>query len=172
MNKTMKWFAIGIVWSFTLLLISCKDEIDIPARTPETEKIEINKAVRSLVSSGFEVDSTETGLYFILHKEGTGPFPEKSDTCQLIYNAFFLSGDIFDSSGLYYNDSIWQFRYLEVPLIPGFNQGVALLNKGAQADIIVPSKLAYSAMGYGSIPPYTPLFFNLKMVNVKPVVKE
>jgi FKBP-type peptidyl-prolyl cis-trans isomerase len=46
-----------------------------------------------------------------------------------------------------------------------------MLNKGAQADILVPSDLAYGALGYGNIAPYTPLFFTLKMKDLKPVTE-
>ncbi len=172
MNRTIKFFVSGIILIFTSLLYSCEDKIEVPQRTPEIEKTEINEALASLVKEGFTVDSTSSGLYYIMHKEGSGPYPEKSDTCGLIYNGFFLSGHQFDSSGLYYEDSVWHFRYLEVPLIKGFDEGVALLNKGAIADILIPSSLGYGAMGYGSIPPYTPLFFNLKLVELNPLIEE
>ena len=172
MNRKIKLFAVGIVLLMSTFMYSCNNDIDVPVRTPELEKKEIKEAIAALTKAGFSVDSTESGLYYILHKEGTGPTPEKGDTCRLIYNGYFLSGDLFDSSGFYYNDSIWQFRYLEVPLIYGFNEGVAMLNNGAITDFIIPSSLAYMANGHGSIPPYTPLFFNMKMVEIKALVKE
>lgn len=171
MNRTIKNIASGVMMSIALFIVSCNNN-EIPDRTPQIEKNEITLAIASLEEAGYDVDTTESGMYYILQKEGTGPLPQKGDTCLMIYNGFFLSGDMFDSSGLYYPDSIWQFRHLEVPIIPGFNEGVALLNKGAEADILVPSDLAYGAMGYGNIAPYTPLFFNLKMKDVKPLVEE
>lgn len=172
MRKTIKLLGLGIILTASSIMFSCNDDIEIPARTPELEKMEIYEAIAALTKEGFQVDSSETGLYYILQKEGTGQMPEKGDTCQLIYNGYFLSGHLFDSSGLYYNDSIWQFKYLEVPVIPGFNEGVAMLNKGAIVDILIPSRLAYSASGYGNIPPYTPLFFNMQMVDIKPLIEE
>jgi len=171
MKKTVKLIALAIVISIPFLMVSCVDPIETPPRTAETEQQELNAAIKNLESKGYDVDTTELGVYYIMDKPGTGPLPQKSDTCFLIYTGFFLDGVIFDSSGDYYQDSIWQFNYLEVNLIPGFNDGVALLNKGANADIIVPSKLAYSATGYGTIPPYTPLVFSMEMKDLKPVIK-
>ena len=56
-------------------------------------------------------------------------------------------------------DSIWQFQYKEVNLIPGFDDAIGLLSKDAEGDFIIPSELAYGTSGYNGIPPYTPLFF-------------
>jgi FKBP-type peptidyl-prolyl cis-trans isomerase len=43
-----------------------------------------------------------------------------------------------------------------------------LLNKGAKATIILPSKLAYGEQGNQGIPPYSPLVFELDIVNIIP----
>ena len=127
MNRTIKLFAFGIILIFASVLYSCEDKLEIPERTAEIERQEIKQAIASLEEGGYKVDSTESGIYYIMHKEGTGAFPEKGDTCGLIYRGYFLSGHLFDSSSFYYNDSIWYFNYLEVPLIKGFDEGVALL---------------------------------------------
>src|SRR5690606_4141737 len=136
---------------------------NLPERTSSTEEEELNLSLENLEKAGYDIDTTELGVYYIMNKTGIGSFPVEGDTCMLIYTGFFLNGSVFDSSGDYYLDSIWQFNYKKVSLIPGFNDGIGLLNKGAEADIIVPSKLAYGASGYGAIPPYTTLVFTLKM---------
>jgi len=43
-----------------------------------------------------------------------------------------------------------------------------LLNKGAKATIILPSKLAYGEQGNQGIPPYSSLVFELDIVNIIP----
>jgi FKBP-type peptidyl-prolyl cis-trans isomerase len=145
------------------------ESIEEPARTAETEKQELSQAIANLEKAGYDIDTTELGVFYVMDKQGAGPLPQKSDTCFLIYTGFFLNGAIFDSSGDYYLDSIYKFNYLEVNFIPGFNDGIALLNKGAEAEIIVPSNLAYGATGYGAIAPFTPLVFSMKMRDLKPV---
>ncbi|HSH20856.1 MAG TPA: FKBP-type peptidyl-prolyl cis-trans isomerase, partial [Draconibacterium sp.] len=152
-----------------LFIISCGDNFETPSRTPETEQSELKQAIANIEAGGYDVDTTDLGVFYVMHEEGTGPLTQQGDTCYLIYTGYFLNGLIFDSSGYYYPDSVWQFNYLDVALIPGFNDGIALLKKGAKADIIVPSNLAYGPTGQGEIQPYTPLVFSLIMRDLKPV---
>jgi FKBP-type peptidyl-prolyl cis-trans isomerase FkpA len=169
MKKTIRTVALLIAISLPFFISSCMETIDEPARTAETEQLELNQAIANLEKAGYNIDTTDLGVFYIMDKQGTGPLPQAGDTCFLIYTGFFLNGAIFDSSGDYYLDSIYQFNYLEVNFITGFNDGIALLNKGAEAEIIVPSNLAYGATGYGAIPPFTPLVFSMKMRDLKPV---
>jgi hypothetical protein len=41
-----------------------------------------------------------------------------------------------------------------------------LLNKGAKATFVIPSKLAYGEQGYQVVQPYTPLVFDVEMVSI------
>lgn len=169
MIKTIKLIALAVIISLPFIMGSCVNNIDIPERNAETEQMELKQAITNLETAGYDIDTTELGVFYVMQKEGTGPLPQKSDTCFLIYTGYFLNGGIFDSSGDYYQDSIWQFKYLDVSLITGFNDAIGLLNKGAEADVIIPSSLAYGSSGYGEILPYTPLVFSLKMRDLKPV---
>ncbi len=170
MIKTIKLIAFAIAISGLFILGSCIGTDVVPERTAQTEEQELSQSLANLEKAGYDVDTTELGVYYIMNKTGNGAFPMAGDTCSLIYTGFFLDGTIFDSSGDYYQDSIWQFNYKEVSVISGFNDGIALLNNGAEADIIIPSKLAYGATGYGAIPSYTPLVFSMKMRGLKPVL--
>jgi FKBP-type peptidyl-prolyl cis-trans isomerase len=171
MIKTIKLFAFAITISLPFILGSCIEGNDLPDRTSGIEQQELNQSLANLEKAGYDVDTTELGVFYVMNKTGEGAFPAAGDTCSLIYTGFFLDGSIFDTSGDYYQDSIWQFKFKEVSLIVGFNDGIALLNKGAEADVIIPSSLAYGANGYGAIPPYTPLVFSLKMRDLKPVLQ-
>lgn len=170
MNKIFKTFGFIITIIIPTFFSSCIDT-DIPERTAATEQQELNESIAKLEKAGYNIDTTDLGVYYIMNKVGAGPLPQKGDTCHLIYTGFFLNGTIFDASYFYSKDSIWKLKYLEVSLIPGFNDGVSLLNKGAEADIIIPSEFAYGASGYQEIPPYTPLVFSMKMRDLRPVKK-
>lgn len=169
MFKTIKLFAFAIIGLVIFISVSCINSDDLPERTSATEEQELFQSIANLEKAGYNVDTTALGVYYIMNKTGNGSFPVEGDTCLLIYTGFLLNGNVFESSGDYYQDSIWQFNYKKVNIIPGFNDGVALLNKGAEADVIIPSKLAYGATGLGAIPPYTPLVFRMKMKDLKPV---
>lgn len=171
MKNTLKTIALAIIISLPIFFNSCVNVDDVPERTAETEQQELNDAIARLEKAKYDVDTTTLGIYYIMNKQGTGVFPQKSDTCNLIYTGFFLNEVIFDASIDHYKDSIWQLLYKEVSLIPCFDDGIALLNKGAEANIIIPSKLAYGPSGYQSIPPYTPILFSLKMKDLRPKKK-
>ncbi len=168
MKKTFRLFAIAIIISTPFILGSCLGLNDTEKRTTEIEKAELNEAIAKLHSLGYNVDTTALGVYYVISKAGTGPFPKTGDTCSVIYAGYFLNGTIFDASYYHNIDSIWEFSYKENDLIPGFDDGIALLNKGAKADIIIPSSLAYGPSGNIGIPPYTPIIFTLKMKNLRP----
>ena len=49
-------------------------------------------------------------------------------------------------------------------LIPGFNEGMKLLNRGGKALLFIPSDLGYGEQGAGAeIPPNTDLVFYIEM---------
>jgi len=52
-------------------------------------------------------------------------------------------------------------------VIPGWEEGLQLLSKGSKAIFILPSKLAYGKQGMEVIKPYTPLEFEVEVVDVK-----
>jgi FKBP-type peptidyl-prolyl cis-trans isomerase FkpA len=153
-------------------MFSCIEPIGEPEeRTPSLEAFELNQVLANIEADGYDLDTTDLGIYYIVHKEGEGNFPEPGDTCRLEYSGFFLDGVIFDASAFHYADSTWEFVYKEIDLISGFDDGIALMNKGAEIDMIIPSGLAYGEYGSGNIPPYSPIMFSAKMRDIKPPVE-
>jgi len=113
---------------------------------------------------------TDSGLYYVIEKDGTGPLPKAGDTIVAHYTGTLLNGKEFDSD----NGKTFKFK-LGVPsgqpgsVIAGWEQAFALLKKGTKARLIIPSKLAYGsrAMGGDKIPPYSPLVFEVEVVDFK-----
>jgi FKBP-type peptidyl-prolyl cis-trans isomerase len=159
-------FTFSIITPF--FLYSCLNTDEGTTRTAADEQEEIDTAISRLEKSGYDVDTTSLGSYYIMNKTGTGEFPKTGDTCYIIYTGFFLDGTIFDASYYHYTDSLFKVIFMKDAMITGFNEAISLLNKGAQADFIIPSNLAYGPSGYSEIPPYTPLGFNMKMKDLKP----
>ena len=148
--------------------ISCLTEEEKEERTLETEMEELENFLELLTEKGYDIDTTELGVFYIIHEEGTGPFPNAGDTLTLEYTGAFIDGNLFDSSDAHWQDGKWEFVYLEQELIHGFNNALSIMNKGASIDAIIPSTLAYGIIGYGNIPPYTTIVFSLKLHDLKP----
>ena len=53
-------------------------------------------------------------------------------------------------------------------MIPGWDEGIALLKKGSAAKLVIPSHLAYGSQGAGGvIPPDATLVFEVELVNFR-----
>jgi len=53
-------------------------------------------------------------------------------------------------------------------VIPGWDQGIALMNQGAKGLLLIPANLGYGERGAGNvIPPNSPLLFEVELVEVE-----
>jgi len=110
-------------------------------------------------------EKTASGLMYIMHEEGNGPKPTAGQNVKVHYELKLADGVVVDSS---YSRG----TPLEIPIgvgrvIPGWDEGIQLLNEGAKATLIVPSELGYGPSGAGGvIPPNATLIFKVELVQV------
>ena len=111
---------------------------------------------------------TAGGTYYIIKKIGTGLPPKKGQTVRVLYRGTVLStGKEFDSTAKRNNDP-FAFTLGVGQVIPGWDQGIAMLTKGSKAVLLIPSPLAYGARGAGAdIPPNTVLRFEVELLDFK-----
>lgn len=112
-----------------------------------------------------KIQTTASGLKYVILQEGTGVLPDSNDIVVVHYSGFFLDGRKFDSS-------VERGEPLTVPLgqrrvIPGWEEGLSLLKKGTKAKLIVPPALAYGDRGMGAIPPGSTLIFDIEVIDIK-----
>ena len=107
--------------------------------------------------------TTESGLQYEVFEEGSGPSPDLNDTVRVHYEGTLTNGTIFDSSHLLNVPE-------EIPLnvvIPGWAEGLQLMNVGSKYRIYIPSHLAYGERGAGQlIPPYSTLVFTIELIEI------
>ena len=111
---------------------------------------------------------TAGGTYYIIKKAGTGLPPKKGQMVRVLYRGTVLStGKEFDSTAKRNNDP-FSFALGVGQVIPGWDQGIAMLTKGSKAVLLIPSTLAYGARGAGAdIPPNTVLRFEVELLDFK-----
>jgi FKBP-type peptidyl-prolyl cis-trans isomerase len=121
--------------------------------------------------------TTPSGLFYTISKQGAGDKPAVGDTAEVFYTAKYLNGKIFETNvkevaqkNKTYNPGL-QYKAIRIAVgvkgvIPGWDEGLMLLNKGAKATFVIPSKLAYGEQGYQIIPPFTPLVFDVELVSI------
>ena len=109
------------------------------------------------------VTQTKSGLQYEILTEGTGKSPKATDTVRCHYEGRLLDGTVFDSS--YKRGEPADFGLNQV--IPGWTEGVQLMNEGAKFRFHIPYLLAYGERGAGAqIPPYSTLIFDVELIKV------
>ena len=116
---------------------------------------------------------TESGLVYVKDrkrkksKKGDRPTLEEGMEVSLHYTGSLRAdGKKFDSS--LDRNQPFNFRYKVQKMIPGFEEGIALIGKGEKIKIIIPYYQAYGKSGKkGAIPPYSDLVFDIELLDFK-----
>ena len=111
------------------------------------------------------VTTTKSGLQYEVLTPGKGErSPKATDTVVCHYEGRLVSGKVFDSS--YERNQPAEFGLNQV--IPGWTEGLQLMNEGAKFRFYIPYLLGYGGQGAGpSIPPYSTLVFDVELISVK-----
>ncbi|MCT4628418.1 peptidylprolyl isomerase [Winogradskyella sp.] len=125
----------------------------------EAAKAELDK-----LAAGF--DQTASGLRYKIIQKGDGKKAEKGNMVSVHYKGQLADGTVFDSS--YKRNSPLDFQVGVGQVIPGWDEGICLLNVGDKARLVIPSDLGYGAAGAGGvIPPNATLVFDVELMGVK-----
>ena len=119
---------------------------------------------RFLEENDYDVEPTETGLCYIEVVEGTGAQAEAGKKVKVHYTGTFLNGEKFDSSRD--KGTPIEFTLGKGEVIKGWDEGIAMMKEGGKAEFVIPSAIAYGPQARGSIQAYTPLFFEVELVEV------
>jgi FKBP-type peptidyl-prolyl cis-trans isomerase FkpA len=109
------------------------------------------------------VTVTDSGLQYSVMTAAEGATPNPEDTVTVHYVGTLLDGTEFDSS-------ISRGEPAKFPLnrvIPGWTEGVQLMNVGEKYKFVIPAELAYGEQGAGSIPPGATLIFEVELLDIE-----
>lgn len=108
--------------------------------------------------------TTESGLQYVILEEGTGANPQTGNTVSVHYTGTLEDGTKFDSS--HDRNQPIEFPLGQGFVIAGWDEGIALLNKGAKAKLVIPPELGYGMQGVpGVIPANATLTFEVELVD-------
>jgi FKBP-type peptidyl-prolyl cis-trans isomerase len=110
--------------------------------------------------------TTASGLKYIETQLGAGAAAIAGNTVAVHYSGKLENGQEFDNSRARGEPISFVLGRGEV--IKGWDEGIALMKVGGQAQLIIPPHLAYGARGAGGvIPPNATLIFDVELVVVK-----
>ena len=126
------------------------------------ERKKTEEALREL-TEGFE--QTGSGLWYKVLEKGEGEKAEKGKEVSVHYEGMLTDGTVFDSS--FRRNQPISFRLGAGQVIPGWEEGIGLLQTGDKVRLVIPPQLAYGSRGAGGvIPPDATLVFDVKLVKV------
>ena len=135
-----------------------KAEVEFAYKIEEGKKyLEENKT-----KEGVQV--TESGLQYIVIKEGNGEKPVAASKVKVHYHGTLIDGTVFDSSV----DKNKPAEFLVGRVIKGWTEGLQLMSVGSKYKFIVPQELAYGAFPRkgGKITPFDNLIFEVELLEI------
>ncbi|GAB4395833.1 MAG: hypothetical protein OHK0053_06900 [Microscillaceae bacterium] len=176
---------------YRVKLLAIKTREDVEKEMQEANKKRIEEAEKRLGGEKKQIEqylkdkklngkSTTSGLFYVIQKEGTGASPQPGDSVSVNYKGMLLNGKVFDTSieaeakaaeVFNPNRTYGPFKFIlgRQQVIPGWDEGIALLKLGTKALLLIPSRLAYAERGTpdGSIPPHSILIFEVELIGFK-----
>lgn len=117
-----------------------------------------------LSANGVTTEPQESGLIYVCTKKGKGPKPGYKQKVKVHYTGRLLDGTVFDSS-VERGEPI-EFELGVGQVIPGWDEGIALMSKGEKGVLYIPSNLAYGSRQAGElIKPFSNLIFEVELVD-------
>ena len=122
------------------------------------------KALEGIRKKYPDVETTPSGLMYVVKKQGTGKPPEKGTRVTVHYTGSFLDGKVFDSS--LNRKQPFSFRVGTGEVIHGWAEGFLAMKKGERRILIISPDLGYGSRGAGGgiIPPNSWLIFDVELV--------
>ncbi len=126
------------------------------------KNIEIGKKFLTENRNNKSVYETKSGLQYKIVKQGKGKKPTANDKVKFHYTGTLIDGTKFDSSydrGEPITDQLSRF-------IPGWVEGLQLMDEGSKFIFYIPSNLGYGNQSAGQIPPGSALIFEVELLEV------
>ncbi len=148
-----------LVWMFLSSgLVSCRNEAvrnkeKIDGKELDRSLIEANKKavetedqqIEDLLSRyNWDMETTGTGLRYVIDDPGEGPKIKDGDKVTINYETRLITGDVVYSSD---EDGPLTFVVGKSDVIAGVQEGVRMLGKGGKARLVIPSHLGYGLIG-------------------------
>ncbi len=149
----MKKLLIALGLFALITVVSCGKTEDTGC-TPVPVAKEKDAMVKFCTDNNITYTEHPSGILYQIMAPGTGTPLDANSTVAAIYTGKFLSGVTFEA-----NATPATFGLNQV--IEGWKIGIPLVRRGGRIRLVIPSALAYSCVGRGSIPPNTPLYFDV-----------
>lgn len=130
----------------------------------EKEKALNEKLAEIEKETGKKIETTDSGLKYVILEPGDGASPELTDKVTVHYTGMLLDGTVFDSSVQRGQPATFGLNRV----IRGWTEGVGLMKVGEKRKLIIPPDLGYGDRGS---PPRIPggswLIFDVELISIE-----
>ena len=108
---------------------------------------------------------TETGLWYMIYKEGIGEKVKAGAEVSIDYNVWLIDGTLCYSSD---SLGIKQFIVGQGGVEAGLEEGMLMLKQGSKARFVMPPHLAHGLIGdENRIPARAIIIYDLEVLNIE-----
>ena len=148
---------------FFLLIILCSIIFTFSACDTDYKKQDDELLQQYIQDNNLNAIAAQDGLYYTIDVVGTGDQATSLySTVTVDYTGYMLDGSVFDS-----NVGGNSITFALSQVIKGWQYGIPYFKEGGKGKLLIPSHLAYGSSGSGSIPPNTPLIFDIDLISVQ-----
>ncbi|MBQ9182342.1 MAG: FKBP-type peptidyl-prolyl cis-trans isomerase [Neisseriaceae bacterium] len=130
----------------------------------EQQYAEVNRQWLATNAKQDGVQTTASGLQYVVKKEGNGKQPTLNDVVSVKYTGRLIDGTVFDSTDQ--NNAGNPVTFPLDGVVQGWQEGLQLMKEGAEYTLILPAALGYGEQTVGSIPANSALIFDVALVKV------
>lgn len=148
------------------ILITDVEVVDVAS----PEEVENDEKQRILAyAEAHQLDNVEeksSGIFYQKLEAGSGDTVKAGQLVEVAYKGYYLNDEVFDESDA---DQPIKFTVGYNDIIPGFEEGIKLMQEGEKGRIFIPSQLAYGA-GIQVIPDFVRTSFlkNYRLKDMMP----
>lgn len=146
------------------LLQRFQQDFERRQRAGVQENIDAGAKYLETISNNKSVYTTKSGLKYRCLREGNGKKPKATDRVKVHYTGTLIDGTKFDSSV----DRGEPITFALNQVIPGWTEGLQLMDEGSKYLLYVPYNLGYGEQPAGAIPPGSTLIFEVELIEVNP----
>ena len=167
----MKKYVLLPILLLLFTIISCNSDddnddiefVEIDATYTQAEKdAEIAWIENYILENEIPAIATESGLFYLIEKQGEGLFPDADDTVITHFTVTDpLTGEIIDQTNRENNDHGIALSMFQ--LVSGVQEGFLLINEGSVIKMIIPSFLGFGKAGFFDVPPEAILIFDMEL---------
>lgn len=146
------------------LLQRFQQQFEQNQRAGVQENIDKGAKFMKEISNNKSVYTTKSGLKYRKIKDGNGKRPKSTDRVKVHYTGSLIDGTKFDSSVDRGEPLTFQLNQV----IPGWTEGLQLMDEGAKYMLYIPYNLGYGEQQVGNIPAGSTLIFEVELIEINP----